>query len=65
MPATQLTIGGYCAELLPDGAKPKDDKDEPGDQGRGPRQEQGQGGPPASTGSGTQGERAPGARSAR
>jgi hypothetical protein len=48
-------IAGYCAALLPDQAKPKDDKTHPGDNG------QGQGGPPpAGTGPG-QGERAQGA----
>jgi hypothetical protein len=51
-------IAGYCAELLPDRPKPKDEKDDqppPGDQG--------QGGPPPNTGTGGQGERAPGAGS--
>jgi hypothetical protein len=55
-------IPSYCEEVLAVGAKPKEEKPQPpGGSGQG----QGQGGPPASTGPGTQGERAPGARSAR
>jgi hypothetical protein len=62
-------IDDYCAELLPDQAKPKDKKDQPPPGGQGQEQEQengqGQGGPPASTGAGNQGQPAPDDRSPR